>query len=147
YAFARGCHGELNGLAALGGQRRHLRLAPHVRQVALVELDHDRQIAQRDAVSLEVFAQVDERLTVVLRLLQLRVGNEDDAIGALHDQTSRRGVYHLPRYRKDLEADGDAAFAFESERQQVEEQRSIVFGLKRHQTPCRLLVRRVVERL
>ena len=52
-------------------------------EIALVELDDERQLLEAQAEVLEVLAQVEERRRVVLGLADLRVGDEGDAVGAL----------------------------------------------------------------
>ena len=116
-------------------------------QIALVELDDERHVAERDAELLQIFSQIEQRRRVVLRLGELRVGDECHAVGALQNEAPRRSMQDLPRNREHLQTKAHvAALGFENERQHVEEKRAIVARLERHEPAVALLARELVER-
>ena len=79
-------------LLATTSKLDQLRVRPHVRQVALIELNHERHLTDLEPVRLQVFAKIDECGSVVLGLGELRVGNERNTVGALEHEPARRAV-------------------------------------------------------
>src|SRR5262249_47129931 len=85
-------------------QPAHLGERRGVRQVALVVLDHGRELVEVVALVGEVDAQVVEALDVGLHALDLAVGDEDHAVHALQDQLAARVVEDLTGNGVEVEA-------------------------------------------
>ena len=137
-------HRQVHRLPPLPGQIGDFRIAAHVRHVALVELNDQRHLLQGQPVLLEVVSQVHERLGVVLCLRRSRIGDEGDPVSPLHHQSAGRSVNHLPGNGENLEPHRQISLTAKGEWQQIEEQRSVVLGLERHQTPTRAWLGRPV---
>ncbi len=69
----------------------------NIRQIALVELKHVRNLVEVVAVFFQVRHQVVERFHVGIHALLLRVGDEDDAIDAAQNQFAAGVVENLSR--------------------------------------------------
>jgi len=65
-------------------------------EVALVELQHVRDLAEIELVLFQVFAQVVQSFQVCVQSLFLRIRDEDDAIGAFQNQFAAGFVKNLP---------------------------------------------------
>jgi acyl-CoA hydrolase len=117
----------------------------HVGQVALVVLDDVRELVERVALLGEVRPQVLDRLEVRFRALDLRVGDEDDAVDPLQDELAARVVEDLPRHRVEVEARLEAADLAERQRQEVEEERALRLRREADHLPLRLGVRALVD--
>src|SRR5690606_34799959 len=72
---------------------------------------------------------------------RLRVGDEDDAVGALQHQLAARVVEDLTRHRVDVEAHLEAAHGAEVDRQEVEEERALGLRREADHLAARLLLR------
>ena len=108
-----------------------------VRQVALVVLDDVRELVERVALLAQVGPQVLDALEVRLDALDLRVGDEDDAVDALQDQLAARVVEDLAGHRVEVEARLEAADLTERERQEVEEERALRLRREADHLPLR----------
>ena len=73
------------------------------RQVLLVVLDHERQLADVDALLQQVGVQVLQALDVLVELARLAVGHEHDAVGALEHELARGVVVDLAGHGVELE--------------------------------------------
>ena len=67
-----------------------LLVGPHAGEVPLVELDHERHLGDGEPELTQVVAKVDEGRGVGLRLADLRIGDERDAVGPLEHEPARR---------------------------------------------------------
>src|SRR5437763_9416061 len=86
-----------------------------VRQVALVQLQHVRQLCQLVAVLLEIQFEIEEGFGIRMHALALRVSAEDDAIDAFQDQLTAGVVEDLARHRVEMKARLEAAHRAEVE--------------------------------
>src|SRR5690606_14239179 len=102
-----------------------------VREIALVPLQHDRQLVRIVAVVRQVLVEVLERGDVRVHALRLRVGDEDETVDTLQDQATRGVVVDLPGYGVEVEARLEAADGTEIDGQEVEEERALLLGRER----------------
>ena len=109
-----------------------------VGHVALVVLQKVRHALERQALLAQIVAQVLKALDVGFAPRPLRIGDEDDAVGAGEHQLARRVVVHLTRHRVELHAHGVAAQLGQLHRQKVEIERAIDAGRQRHQLSARV---------
>src|SRR5512138_114419 len=116
-----------------------------VRQVALVVLDHVRDLVEVVALLGEVHSQVLDRLDVGLHALDLRVGHEDDTVHALQDQLPAGVVEHLAGDRVEVEAGLEPPDLAEREGQEVAEERALGLGRQGDHLPLRVRVRLRVD--
>ena len=101
-----------------------------VGKIALVVLDHPRDLVEAQAVLGQVRLQVGETLLVLLHLADFAVGNEDDGVRSLEHELAGGVVEHLARHRVEQEAGLEPHDLAEIERQQIEEERPV--GLRLH---------------
>ena len=97
-----------------------------VRQIALVELDHDRDLGGVEPVLPHVGLQVFPVLVVLLAGAAAAVGDEGHRVGVLEHDTTGCVVDDLPGNREQLHLHGVAALGMEEDRQQIEEQGAVV---------------------
>ena len=109
-----------------------------VRQIPLVVLDDERHAAEVVAVLGHVVVQVLHRFLIRFHALDLRVGDEHDAVDALEDQLAAGVVVDLARHRVEMEARLESADRPEIDRQEIEEQRAFGFRRQRDQLPARV---------
>ena len=102
-----------------------------VGQVALVVLDDDRDVGRRRGA--QVLDHALQRLEVLLQTAALAVDDEHDRVRAGEHVLAHLAVLRLPGHREALDADLEAADAAEIDRQEVEQQGAVLFGVDRHQ--------------
>ncbi len=123
-------------------ERRHLHFAiienvlqildrRDIRQVALVVLHHVWDVVEVEVERLQVFLQVAEGLDVLLHLVVLRIGHEDDAIDAAQHDLARRIVDHLAWHGEERELGLETLDRHRLEREEIEEKRAIGAGRQR----------------
>src|ERR1700693_750707 len=122
-------------LAQLLGEGVHRQ---HVGQIALVELQHVRNLVEVVAVFLDVGHQFVESFDVGIHALFLRVGDENDAIDAAQDQLAAGVIENLAGNRIEVNASLEAANRAQVERQKIEEQGP--FRLRRQRDHLSLLL-------
>ena len=117
---------------ALGIERRRAIVVDRrdVRQVALVELQDQRDFVEVEADLGEVLAQVLEALDVRVEHRLLRVGDEDDAVDALEHELAGGVVEDLAGDGVELQAGLESADDADVDRQEVEEERAVGLRLE-----------------
>jgi hypothetical protein len=139
---------RLEHAVALGGHRRERRdvgaeaelsdrAPPRLRmsvEVALVVLHDDRHVLGLVPELVRRFSRMlcsDSRFSCTPAALA--VDDEHHRVGALQHVLAHLAVLRLPRHREALDADLEAADLAEVDRQEVEQQRRVLFGVDRHQ--------------
>ena len=107
----------------------------HSRDVAFVELDHDRRVVRIEVVLLHVVQEIGEALAVGPDHRRLRVGDEDDRVGALQHQLARLVVEDLSRNGVELDLEVEIGDFADVDWQEVEEERAVGFGGQRQHLP------------
>src|SRR5690242_16790713 len=102
-----------------------------VRQIALVPLHHQWELAGALAHSAQLLAQLVEALDVFLELVRLRVGYEDHAVRAFEHGDACLLIEHLAGDRIELKADGEPVNASKLQRQQVKVECALGLGINR----------------
>ena len=147
HALALGGH-RLEGLDVTLGVELRVELLDGVNlgEIALVVLDHPRDLLELEPVLGQIGAQVGETLLVLLHLADLAVRHEDDGVGALQHQLARGVVEHLPGHGVEQEAGLESHDLAQVERQQIEEQRAIRLRLHADHLAATGLGNRLVDR-
>src|SRR5271170_7458910 len=104
----------------------------NIGEVALVELQDVGDRGEVEIVIFQMFAQVIQRFEIRIEALFLRIGDEDDAIGAFQDQAAAGFVENLSGNGVEMETGAKAAHGAQIERKKIEEKSAIGFGGKRN---------------
>ena len=94
-------------------------------EVALVPLEHQGHVLERQAQLREVLLQVAQARLVRLQHLRLAVRHEDDAVGALQHELAGGVVEHLARHGVELQLGPEAPDHPHVHGQQIEEQGAV----------------------
>ncbi|MFN8095203.1 MAG: hypothetical protein U0599_23820 [Vicinamibacteria bacterium] len=147
-----------DALAAHGDRRDRLRVAgvqgavelvhaQHLRQVALVVLEHERHRLGIEVMRQEVLRHLPVALDVLVPPVESGVRDEHQRVGALQHEPPRRRVHGLTGHREHLKAQLEATVAGGLERQQVEQDRAVLRGVDRDHLAAAARVGRAVEDL
>src|SRR5262245_43866391 len=117
----------------------------HIAQVALVVLECERDVVEREPVLGQVLVQVVHALDVGVEALRQRIDDEDDPVHPAQDELAAGVVVHLAGHRVQVEADAEPLDAAEIEWQEVEEERPVHVGGERDQPALRLRAQAVVD--
>ena len=137
----------------VGGHAHRVHLRVHIRhrhgagQIALVVLQHQRDVFQRQAHFGEVVAQVLQRFKIFRHLVGVGIGDEDDAVDALQHELAGGIVIDLARHRVEHELGVHAGHLAEVHGHEVEVERAIGLGGDRHHLAHRLLGGFLVDHL
>src|SRR5581483_1244001 len=102
-----------------------------VGQVALVELQDIRNLAEVVSVFLEIGHEIIQRLGVGVHAFLLRIGDKHDSVHSPQDQFAAGIVKDLAGDGVEMDARLEAAHRTEVQRQKVEEQGALGFGGQR----------------
>jgi hypothetical protein len=108
-----------------------------VAQISLVVLEHDGEFRNLEAELLEVFDEAIEALDIRVPHRALRIGHKHQPVDALEHQFAGRIIEDLAGYRVQLESGFETADRPNFNRQQIEKQGPVGFGLERHHFAAR----------
>src|SRR5439155_18856925 len=104
-----------------------------VREVALVVLEHTRDLFDHHVLKGEVVAEIFEALDVLLHFFPLRIGHENNSVHAAQHQLPGGVVNHLTGHGVELKL-GHEPFDHERvQREEIEEKRALGGGGERNQ--------------
>src|SRR6185369_14895736 len=138
HARTRRSHRLNNRLALFLQLSRQIFRGYDIAEVALVQLQHVRNLHQIVALRLQILFEVVQRLDIGVHTLFLRIGHEHHSIDTLQNQFARRIVKNLTRHGVQVKARLEAANCPQLERHEIKEQRAISLGREADQLAARL---------
>src|SRR6266542_5686544 len=126
--------GNNAGLRGIGGlptriqSRLQLFYRCRTGKITLIVLDHERQPRQVVPVLGHVVVEILHRLEVRFHALELRIGDEHDAVDVLEDELPAGVVVHLPRNGIKVKARIESANRAVIDGEKIEEQSALGLG-------------------
>ena len=123
FTGAAGKSGNFN--VAIVEQKIHVLDRSGIGQVALVELQHVRDVRQIEIEALEILFEIGEALDVLSHFFVLRIGHKDDPVHPAQDELAGGVVDDLPRHGIKLELGFEPLDRHRLDGQEVKKERPI----------------------